>query len=338
MIFTWTILFIISLALMIKSADWLLEKSEKIGLALGISPFIVGVTIVGAGTSFPELISGLMAVWQGATEIVVANAIGSNVANILLVVGLAAVIGKKLVVTKNLIDLDLPLLSIVTVLILGVVADRQVTFVESTILLLAYVVYLFYTMKDKETETAAIKKQEDLPDILPPATITSKDKKNSKEKVGKGKRPKIVGSDLMMLLAGMVGLFLGSKYLIQSVIELADIFKISAGLIAISAVAIGTSLPELLVSVKAAKQGKAEVAIGNIFGSNVFNLLLVIGIPGLFTTLSVDANTFLIGLPAMLLATGLFVISAISHKIYIWEGVMFLLLYVVFIGKLFRLF
>ena len=93
---------------MINSADWLLEKSEKIGLALGISPFIVGVTIVGAGTSFPELISGLMAVWQGATEIVVANAIGSNVANILLVVGLAAVIGKKLVVTKNLIDLDLP--------------------------------------------------------------------------------------------------------------------------------------------------------------------------------------------------------------------------------------
>jgi cation:H+ antiporter len=253
-------------------------------------------------------------------------------------VGLAAVIGKRLVVTKNLIDLDLPLLSIVTVLILGVAADKQVTFVESVILLVAYVVYLFYTMKDREKETAAIKKQEDLPDILPPALAPAKIKKISKEIVGKGRRPKVTGNDLLMLLAGMVGLFLGSKYLVQSVIELADIFKISTGLIAISAVALGTSLPELLVSVKAARQGKAEVAIGNIFGSNVFNLLLVIGLSGLITTLYVDPNTFLIGLPAMLLATLLFVVSAISHKIYIWEGMMFLLLYIVFIGKLFALF
>lgn len=324
---------------MIKSADWLLEKSEKVGLALGISPFIVGVTIVGAGTSFPELISGLMAVWQGATEIVVANAIGSNIANILLVVGLAVVIGKKLVVSKNLIDLDLPLLSIVTVLFLGIVIDKQVTLIESVILLIAYVIYLFYTMQNRESEDAEIKKDADLPDILPPALASSKNKKDSKQKtIGKGKRPKIVGIDLLMLVAGMIGLFLGSKYLIQSVVELADILKISAGLIAITAVALGTSLPELLVSVKAAKQGKAEVAIGNVFGSNVFNLLLVVGIPGLITTLQIDTNTFLVGLPTMLLATVLFVISGISRKIYIWEGMMFLLLYIVFIGKLFGLF
>lgn len=338
MIIIWIIVFIASLALMIKSADWLLEKSEKVGLALGISPFIVGVTIVGAGTSFPELISGLMAVWQGATEIVVANAIGSNIANILLVVGLAVVIGKKLVVSKNLIDLDLPLLSIVTVLFLGIVIDKQVTLIESIILLVAYVVYLFYTMQNRESEDAEIKKDADLPDILPPALATSKNKKDSKKAVGKGRRPKIIGIDLLMLIAGIVGLFLGSKYLIQSVIELADILRISAGLIAITAVALGTSLPELLVSVKAAKQGKAEVAIGNIFGSNVFNLLLVVGIPGLITTLQIDTNTFLVGLPTMLLATALFVISGISRKIYIWEGMMFLLLYIVFIGKLFGLF
>jgi len=334
----WIIVFTVALALMIKSADWLLEKSEKIGLALGISPFIVGVTIVGAGTSFPELISGLMAVWQGATEIVVANAIGSNVANILLVVGLAAVIGKKIIITKNLINLDLPLLSIATVLVLGVTIDKQVTLIEAIILLIAYVVYLFYTMQDKETKDAEIEKQEDLPDILPTALITKQDKKIAKKNIGKGERPKIVGIDLLMLAAGIIGLFLGSKYLIQSVVELADIFRISAGLIAITAVAIGTSLPELLVSVKAAKQGKAEIAIGNIFGSNVFNLLVVIGIPGLITTLQIDANTFLIGLPTMLLATILFVISSMSLKIYIWEGMMFLLLYIVFIGKLFGLF
>lgn len=329
----WSIVFIISLALMIKAADWLLEKSEKIGLALGISPFIVGVTIVGAGTSFPELISGLMAVWQGATEIVVANAVGSNIANILLVVGLSAVIARKIVVHKSLIDLDLPLLAISTALVLGIIWDRQVGFVEGLLLFVTYGIYLTYTMMHKETESAEIEREGDLPDIIPSARIREK---------GKGKkmarRPKIVGTDLMLLLAGIAGLFLGSKYLIQSVIELSAILNISAGLIAITAVALGTSLPELLVSVKAASQGKAEIAIGNIFGSNVFNLLLVIGFPALFKTLMIDEKTFMIGVPVLIMATLIFVISGISRKVHVWEGLMYLVLYVLFIAKLFNIF
>ena len=163
----WFVIFIVSLALMVKSSDWLLEKAEKIGLALGISPFIVGVTIVAAGTSFPELISSLMAVWQKAEEIVVANAIGSNVANILLVVGLSVVVGKKLTLTKNLIDLDLPLLAISTALAVFIFIDQKVNFTEGFILVGAYIVYLFYTMQDRETENAEIKKVKDLPDIIP---------------------------------------------------------------------------------------------------------------------------------------------------------------------------
>ena len=333
MILFWTIVFIVSLALMIKSADWLLEKSEKIGLALGISPFIVGVTIVGAGTSFPELISGLMAVWQGATEIVVANAIGSNIANILLVVGIAAVVARKIVVHKSLIDLDLPLLAISTGLTLGIIWDRQVTLAEGLLLIVTYAIYLTYTMMHKETEDADIEKHKDLPDIIPSAKTKSKKKEHKTIK-----RPKIKGIDLMLLMAGIIGLFLGSKYLIQSVIELSAILNISAGLIAITAVAVGTSLPELLVSIKAARAGKAEIAIGNIFGSNVFNLLLVIGVPALFKTLVVDEKTFMIGIPVLILATFIFIISGISRKIHIWEGLMYLVIYVLFIVKLFNIF
>jgi cation:H+ antiporter len=107
------------------------------------------------------------------------------------------------------------------------------------------------------------------------------------------------------------------------------------GAIAISAVALGTSIPELIVSIKAALQQKSELALGNIFGSNLFNILIVVGLPGLFKTLEIDSATMAIGLPTMVIATLLFVISGISKRIHMWEGAFYLALYVLFIGKLF---
>jgi len=334
----WVIVFIISLALMLKSSDWLLEKSEKIGLAIGISPFIVGVIIVGAGTSFPELLSALMAIWEKAPEIVVANAFGSNIANILLVGGASAAVARRIIVTKSLIDLDLPLLAISTSLALAVTWDRQVTWFEALILVSTYIIYLFYAMSQREQEDADIEKVGDLPDILPASDSKNTKNKSKKEKQKKISRPKVNGRDFFILTMGMAGLFFGSRYLIKSVIEISTLINISTELIAITAIALGTSLPELLVSIKAAFQGKAEIAIGNIFGSNVFNLMLVIGIPGLITDLPLDEKTFTIGLPALIISTLLFTISGISRKIHIWEGLMYLVAYGVFAGKLFGLF
>jgi len=152
MIIFWIIVFLISLVVMVKGADWLLESSEKIGLAAGLSPFIVGVIIVGLGTSLPELVSSLFAIFEGAPEIVVAMVVGSNIANILLAVGVSALIARKLVVSKNLIDLDLPLLASGTVLFLGVVWDKQVTFFEALLLLVTYTVYLLYTILHKDED------------------------------------------------------------------------------------------------------------------------------------------------------------------------------------------
>ena len=122
----WIIIFILSLALLVKSADWFIESSEKIGLALRLSPFIIGVTIVAIGTSLPELVTSLFATFKGATEIVSANVIGSNITNILLVVGLAAVVGRKLIVRRSLIDLDTPLLALTTILFILVMWDRVI--------------------------------------------------------------------------------------------------------------------------------------------------------------------------------------------------------------------
>lgn len=331
MTWIWIIVFIVSLAVMLKGADWFLNSAERIGLAVGLSPFIIGVTIIAAGTSLPELISSLFAVFQGAPEIVAGNAIGSNIANILLVIGISGIVGKKLVIDKDLIDLDLPLLSAATVLFLVMAMDGIITLPEGIILLVGAVVYILYTLiyQEKEplsVENVMIKKSEEKEHALEPIT---KDK---------NARPDFALKDLGLLVLGIVGLVFGSKYLIESVIQLSTIWNIATGVIAISAIAFGTSLPELLVSGMAAWRGNAEVAVGNIFGSNAFNLLVVIGIPSLFTSLSLDEKTFTIGLPFLVLATLLFVISGISRKIHRWESAFFLLIYVVFIAKLFGLF
>jgi cation:H+ antiporter len=306
---------------MIKGADWFLDSAEKIGLSLGLSPFIVGVTIVGLGTSFPELFAALMAVFQGANEIVAANAIGSNISNILLIIGFSAVAGGGLVVTKNLIDLDLPMLAAGTVLLLGVIYDQNITQGESILLVASYLVYFLYTIFHKETGS---KKGKDC--------VSKKDIKESIST--KNKKLLVTWKDYALLFLGVICLILGAKYMIQSVIELSAIFSISPAIISITAVAIGTSLPELIVSLKAARSGKSEVAVGNIFGSNAFNSLMVIGIPGLFSNLPVDQQTFVIGIPAMIVGTTLFVISGISKKIHSWEGAMYLMIYILFIGKI----
>lgn len=321
----WVIIFLVSLAVLVKGADWLLQSAEKIGLAAGLSPFIVGVVIVGLGTSFPELVSSIAAVFKGVTEIVAANAIGSNIANILLIVGLSAVFGGRLAVTKNLIDLDIPLLAVSTALFIGVAWDRQIVLAESILLLIIFGIYLFYTIFHKDGE-----EEETLPGRP----------ERRKHITGPGKKeilkPKLVAKDFILLIIGVIFLMIGAKYLIDSVIKLSEIFSIGAGVISLAAVALGTSLPELLVSVRAAWQKKPEVALGNIFGSNVFNALVVVGIPGLFKTLHLDEQTFALGLPVMAGATFLFIVSGISRRIHVYEGAMYIVIYIFFIGKLFE--
>ena len=331
MIIFWIIVFIVSLGVLVKGADWLITSAEKIGLSLGLSPFIVGVTIVGVGTSFPELISSFVAVFKGVPDVVAANAIGSSIANILLIVGISAVIAKQLIVTKSLIDLDLPLLAISTVLLLGVVWDKQITFGESLLMLVTYGIYLLYTVLHKDTEDTG-----EIAEFLPSRQERRKHiAAHNKEEFT---RPTLVAKDFILLIVGILGLVFGAKYLIDALVNLSAMLNIATGVIAITAVAVGTSLPELLVSAKAALQKKSEIALGNIFGSNVFNVLVVIGLPGLFRVLPVDSQTFTIGVPTMSLATLLFVISGISRRIHMWEGAFYLSVYVLFIAKLFNWF
>lgn len=307
-LFIWIGVFIVALIALIKGADWVLDSSQKIGLALGMSPFLVGVVIIGFGTSLPELVSSVFGMLAGASEIPAANAIGSNIANILLVVGFAAIFSRGvLTVTKNLIDLEIPLLTLVTLLFFGVAYDGVVTVPEAWFLLAGFVLYMVYSFISRDG--------------------TEPDKH--------AKRPRVVFLDIVLLFAGFVLLVGGAKYLIDAVLAISTLVGIAVGVITILAVAIGTSLPELIVSIKAARSGKGELSIGNIFGSNIFNLLLVVGGAGLLGTQHLDVATATIALPMLLATTFFFIISGISNRIHLWEGTFYLLAYVFFTAKIF---
>ncbi len=336
MLIIWTLVFISSLILLVKSADWFVESSEKIGLALKISPFIIGVTIVSIGTSFPELASSIAAVLKGASEIVAANVIGSNIANILLVIGLSAVAARSLLIKRSLIDLDAPLLAATTGLFIFIVWDKKIVFGEGILLLLAFTVYFLYTVFQRKDEDISPELVEILPEGTKIKILPSRVERRRKKT--KEKPTRLDLKTFLFLILGATGLALGANYTIESVLKISELLKVPAGLIAITGVAVGTSLPELVVSVRAAVKKEYEIALGNVFGSNVFNILIVAGVPALIKPLAVDNLTFLIGVPFLILATFLFVISGISRRVYIWEGAMYILIYALFIVKLLSLF
>ncbi len=319
MLIVWFIVFIASLALLIKSADWFTEAAEKIGKALHISPFVIGVTIVSIGTSLPELATSIIALFRGDTTIAIANAIGSNIANILLVAGIAAIAAGTLKVTRSLIDADLPLLMGVTILSVIMLADGKFVWQEGVLSIAFFVIYAVYTIRSSE-------QQDNIPFV------------NKYRLERKLEGIKVPWPAVGVLCLGAVGVYFGADWTVRSLFKIAEILRINSSAIAMTALAIGTSLPELAVSVAAAIKGRYEVALGNVFGSNIFNLLMVIGVPSLFSTLYVDTPSLLIGLPVLVAVTVLYVFSGISQRIHKWEGFVYVFIYIMFIVKLFNIF
>src|SRR3989344_3668909 len=229
----WIGVFIISLAALVKGSDWVLDGAKKIGVWLGFSPFVVGVLIVGFGTSAPELVSSIAGVLNNVPEIPVANVIGSNIANILLVVGIAAVKSRKMLsISSNIVDVEIPLFLLASALLIGVAYDGIVTIPESVVLLVGFIVYVFYNflhVDDSQTVRSSRAAETD--------------------------RKTPTASDFIFLIVGFIAIIVGANYLIQSVIALSVAFNVAVGVITILAVAIGTSLPEFFVSLKAALSG-----------------------------------------------------------------------------------
>jgi cation:H+ antiporter len=309
MLLFWLLVFVVSLFVVIKSADYFVSCSEKLGLALKIPPFIVGIIIVSIGTSLPELVTSLIAAARGTTEIVAGNIIGSNIANVLLIVGLAAIVSRRMELERDLINIDLPLLASFTGLLIVTCFDGKFTLPEGIISLAAFLVYLHYSYVDRQREIKKLPKSE-----------------------------KITFGVIFGLFASVFFLYLGAKYTIEGVVKISEITGIATSAISLTAVAVGTSLPELAVSVRTAMQKKFEISLGNIIGSNIFNCSLIMGASALVKPLVVSFDVLTIGVPFLILTTLLMIFSGISRKIHNWEGALFLLIYIVFVAKLFNFF
>lgn len=309
-------LFVLCTIVLVKSSDLFTDAAEKVGKHFKMPAFIIGVTIVAIGTSLPELISSIVAVMEGSSEMVVANVMGSNITNIFLVLGVAAIIRKKAKISHELIHVDLPLLMGSAFLLVIMAWDGQVTAGEGILLLLGIVIYLTYT--------ASIERK-------------SKDAEAEKVVAKLGTQKKLSPRIWIVLVVSAAFVYLGAKYVVFSVIEISEIVGIGADIIAASAVALGTSLPELMVSVSAARKGNSEIAVGNILGSNIFNALAVTGIAGLFGTLVVSKEILYFTMPVMIVATVLYYFITEDKQLTMWEGLMLLLFYIAFLGKLFGL-
>ena len=305
----WLVVFAASLYALIKGADIFLIGAKQFGRAVGMSSFVVGVLIVGMCTSLPELASSIAGALAGQTTLVVANVVGSNITNILMIVGVLALFGGRIVIKQELIKTELPIFCIATALFVMTIIDGQVDRLESLLLLTTFGAYIWYLLVEA---------------------------KNGDDSVtDKNNREKFAWSSLLYIVFGIAALIIGAKFTVDMAVNIATALAVPIGLVSITAVAIGTSLPELFVSIKALRDNEVDLAIGNIFGSNVFNALVVTGIPGLLVgTLVVDKIVLELGISVMVVASIILFVSGLAKQIMRWEGLMMLIFFVFFMLKL----
>lgn len=302
------ILLLIGLGLVVLGADWLVNGASSIARRAGISEFVIGLTIVGFGTSCPELVVSLTGAIEGNSDISVGNVVGSNIFNALFILGLTALVLPVGMTDKNR-RIDIPITLVVTILlvVLGITGSMSGPVIsrwEGIVMLLVFSVYLFYCFKSDSKDEFSETQQA----ILSfPKAIT-------------------------LTLTGLAGLIFGGDLFVDSATALARQIGVSDKFIAVTILAGGTSLPELATSLTAAIRGKEQLALGNILGSNVFNAMLILGLSSIITPLSFASMT-IVDIAALILSSVLLLIWAYigsRNRIDRWEGAAMLLCYVAY--------
>ena len=295
------LLLIIGFIMLIKGADWFVDGASSTASNFKVSKALIGLTIIAFGTSAPELAVSIKALSAGSTDMVLGNVIGSNVLNILLILGLAAFI-HPLSIRKDTVRKEIPICILISSLLIVLFLDVQlnaasineITRSDGIAILLFFAIFLYYLIF---------------------IALHSKDK-NKREK------PKWkLGKSLLFTIVGLAGVIIGSNFVVDSAISLASAIGISERIIALTVIALGTSLPELVTTVVAAKKRETELVLGNILGSNIFNICVVLGIPvAIFGTVT-PSSFSIVDLVALVgSAFLLFVFSITNHKINRIEG------------------
>ena len=268
------------LMLILFGANWLVDGSSSIAKRFGISEFVIGLTIVGIGTSTPEMVVSFLSSFQGKADMAIGNIVGSNIFNTMMILGVTALIA-PLAITKSNLKKDIPLNIIVTLLliILGMnftlfgKGEDQLSRLDGVILLGVFAWYIWSSFRSDNADP-----KED----------------------GAGIKEYKTGISVLLIVAGLAGLIIGGRLFVNSATELAKMFGVSDKFIAITVMAAGTSMPELATCVVAALKGRGQLALGNVVGSNISNILLILGGAALINPLSFSGMTY-VDLGAVLL-------------------------------------
>lgn len=317
----WTVVFfVVGITALVIGAEALVRGAARLAARTGLSPVVIGLTVVAFGTSAPELAVSVGASWRGETDLAVGNVVGSNIANILLVLGVSAAVGGGLVVAQRIVRIDVPIMLALSVLVFLLGLDNRLSRWEGVLFVAILIGYIAWTVVSTRRSTKV-------------AVETEYDEALSVEKL----RASSALADVGFVVLGLVLLVLGSQALVEAATDIARALEVSELVIGLTVVAIGTSLPEVATSVLAAMRGQRDLAVGNAIGSNLFNILAVLGVTAAISpnALEVPDGALSLDLPVMIaVAIACLPMFANGYALLRWEGALFLAFYGGYLGWL----
>ena len=300
------IFIVLGVTLVLWGADRLTEGASSLARRMNVPEMIIGLTIVAAGTSAPELFVSLVSALKGTPDMAVGNVVGSNTMNAMLIVGCAAAVA-PMVISRSTVRKDIPFAIGATLLLMALTYDGTLSWVDGIILLAGFAAFMVYTLRQAKAGSSEEK-----------ATATNM-------KTGKA---------VLYLIGGLAGLVVGSNVFVDHASNLAFALGISEAVVGLTVVAGGTSLPELATSVVAARKGQSAIAIGNVIGSNVFNILMILGLTGVICPLEIEGIT-LVDQAVMLVSIVLvWLFSRTRYTVERWEGVLLVAGYAAYLAWL----
>ncbi len=310
------VFFIVGIAALVVGAEALVRGAARLAARTGLSPVVIGLTVVAFGTSAPELAVSLGAAFRDEADLAVGNVVGSNIANILLVLGISAAVGGSLIVAQRIIRIDVPIMIGLSVLLLVFGLDNELERWEGIVFVALLATYITWTVVASRRSSAQVEEEYD--EAL------------SAEKL----RESSAWVDFGFVLAGLLLLVVGATALVEAATDIAEALGVSDLVIGLTVVAIGTSLPEVATSVVAAARGQRDLAVGNAVGSNLFNILAVLGVTATLApdSIPIPDGAINIDLPVMIgVAVACLPIFWNGYVIQRWEGIYFLGFYVAYL-------
>jgi len=310
------LLLIVGLVMLVIGAELLVKGASKLAISWGISPLVIGLTIVAFGTSSPEMAVSVMSSLNGNADIAVGNVVGSNIFNVLFILGISGII-TPLIVAQQLVRLDVPLMIGVSLLTMMMAWNGTISQLEGIVLFAGIIGYTVFLIRQSQKEKSK----------------AVKDEYKAEFGDGKDKKPTSQLVNALMVIVGLVVLVLGSKWLVNGAVDIAHKLGVSDLIVGLTIVAAGTSMPEVATSVIASIRGERDIAVGNVVGSNIFNILAVLGLSAAVSGggLPVSTSALSFDIPVMIaVALACLPIFFTGNVISRWEGFVFLGYYIAY--------